>query len=418
MNCDEYSKELYRFNIAALTQSPKKRNGETKKSRCTPITTKIYNKENILDGEPVPISLKERLNDNQVKVKILYEPFIDSKCEQNDETKYELPKGQTLLTSFFEVKRKPTTTKTSELKNYDDFEPTEPINDYYESAEPNKPNEIPTNLLFHWKRILRKYFKLNKRNFIVKKRLQRCLVLIIRSNKEQTTRHWRQYSHNTNLLYVYQFIVIYHQFTSAILTKQFESNAKMTTDTIMINRRVQRIMNENPNNGREANDDNNHLGPNLVDAGTKRLSKNQRNSNDNNLLMLLTENANESTEKDYCQLLNFSFVLIHLITILFFAVFAQHFIDRVEETFANDNLHHKFTEFLNILRVFNENQPKQNGADLYLVREICLSLDTGRIFQSGATMWFSHFLCYFQFRHLKSYFYPIIRSWRICFCYF
>lgn len=49
-------------------------------------------------------------------------------------------------------------------------------------------------------------------------------------------------------------------------------------------------------------------------------------------------------------------------------MFAQHFMDRVEETFANENAHHKFTEFLNILRVFNENQSKQSGAELYLVR--------------------------------------------------
>lgn len=310
LNCEEYSKELYRFNVAALTQSPKKRKGDIKKSRCTPITTKIYNKENILDGKPVPISLKERLSDSQVKVKILYEPFIDTKCEQNNETiKCELPRGQTLLTSFFEVKRRPSTTETSEIKNYDDFGPAEPIKDY----EPTEPNEIPKNSLLHRHRILRKYCKLNKRNYIDKKRLQRCLVLIIRSNKEQTTRHWRQYSHNTKLLYVYQCILIYHQYTSAVLTKRFQSNSeqKMTTDTIMINRRVQRILNENPNNGRDTNDDN-HLGPNLGDAGTKRLSKNQRNANDNNLLMLLTENVNESTEKDYCKLLNFDFLLIHL----------------------------------------------------------------------------------------------------------
>lgn len=320
MNCNEYSKELYRFNIAALTQSPKKRKGETKKSHCIPITTKIYNKENILDGEPVPISLKKRLCDNEVKVKILYEPFIDSKCEQNDDTtKCELSKGQTLLTSFFEVKRKPTATETSEIKNNDGNGPIEPINDY-EPTEQSEPNEIPTNLLLHRHRILRKYCKLNKRNNIFKKRLQNFLVLIIRKNKEQTTRHWRQYSHNTNLLYVYQCILIYHQFTSAVLTKQFESNDKMTTDTIMINRRVQRILNENQNNGREANDDN-HLGPNVGDAATKRLPKSQRNANENNLLMLLTENANESTEKDYCKFLNIEGFYLNFFLQFFSSIF-------------------------------------------------------------------------------------------------
>lgn len=386
LNCNEYSKELYRFNIAALTQSPKKRKGETKKSsRCTPITTKIYNKENIFNGEPVPIP------GSQVKVKILYEPLIDSKCKPKEETtQFELPKGQRLLTSFFAVKRKPTTTGTSEIKNDDDFGPTESINDYH---DPTEPNDRPKNLLLQRNRILRKYCKLNNGKFIVKKRLQRCLVLIIRSNKEQTTRHWRQYSHNTTLLYVYQCILIYHQFTSAILTKQFESKEKMTTDTIMINRRAQRALNEQPNNGREANDDN-HLGPNIGDAAIKRLPKSQRNANDNNLLMLLTENANESTEKDYCEFMAFRFcvrlILFQFLCVHIFSVFAQHYIDRVEETFANDNLHHKFTEFLNILRVFNENQPKQNGADLYLVKPICLSNDTGRHIHTFHSV---HFVC-------------------------
>lgn len=48
-------------------------------------------------------------------------------------------------------------------------------------------------------------------------------------------------------------------------------------------------------------------------------------------------------------------------------VFAQRFLDRVEETFINRNEHHKFVEFLEILRNFRENQPQKSGADLYLV---------------------------------------------------
>lgn len=48
-------------------------------------------------------------------------------------------------------------------------------------------------------------------------------------------------------------------------------------------------------------------------------------------------------------------------------VFAQRFLDRVEESFINENKHHKFVEFLEILRNFRENQHQQSGADLYLV---------------------------------------------------
>lgn len=52
---------------------------------------------------------------------------------------------------------------------------------------------------------------------------------------------------------------------------------------------------------------------------------------------------------------------------IFELVFAQRFMDRVEETFINDNKRHKFAEFLCILRNFSENQQRKSGADLYLV---------------------------------------------------
>lgn len=52
----------------------------------------------------------------------------------------------------------------------------------------------------------------------------------------------------------------------------------------------------------------------------------------------------------------------------FLLVFAQRFLDRVEETFINENEHHKFSEFIDILRNFSENQTQHSGADFYLVR--------------------------------------------------
>lgn len=51
-------------------------------------------------------------------------------------------------------------------------------------------------------------------------------------------------------------------------------------------------------------------------------------------------------------------------------VFAQRFLDRVEETFINENKHHKCVEFLNILRNFREKQQNKSGADLYLASKI------------------------------------------------
>lgn len=50
-------------------------------------------------------------------------------------------------------------------------------------------------------------------------------------------------------------------------------------------------------------------------------------------------------------------------------MFAQRFIERVEEIFINENNHHKFTEFLAILRKFNDNQQHQSGADLYVASD-------------------------------------------------
>lgn len=41
--------------------------------------------------------------------------------------------------------------------------------------------------------------------------------------------------------------------------------------------------------------------------------------------------------------------------------------DRVEEAFASGNNHHKFTEFLHILRSFSESQPDYSGGSLYQV---------------------------------------------------
>lgn len=55
-------------------------------------------------------------------------------------------------------------------------------------------------------------------------------------------------------------------------------------------------------------------------------------------------------------------------------MFAQRFLDRVEETFFNEDKHHKFIEFLQILRSFSEQpQQQQTGAQLYLVSTLeCL----------------------------------------------
>lgn len=47
-------------------------------------------------------------------------------------------------------------------------------------------------------------------------------------------------------------------------------------------------------------------------------------------------------------------------------MFAQRFLDRVEETFFNENKHHKFFELIQILRDFSELQ-EQSGAQLYMV---------------------------------------------------
>lgn len=98
-------------------------------------------------------------------------------------------------------------------------------------------------------------------------------------------------------------------------------------------------------------------------------------------------------------------------------VFAQRFLDRVEETFINENKHHKFTEFLSILRNFSENQHQQTGAHLYLVRNETVSQNQMMI--SKETFLFSRqemilfpstltliILCSFLFQMLEKFFMP------------
>lgn len=75
---------------------------------------------------------------------------------------------------------------------------------------------------------------------------------------------------------------------------------KMTTEALVINRRVQKLLNENNTNMRDSNEENPTPVHNPSDAGAKRPPKNQRTS-DNARQLLLTENVQESVEKDICK---------------------------------------------------------------------------------------------------------------------
>lgn len=345
-----------------MTRSPnaKNRKTETKRFKCNP-TDDLFD----LIQPTTSNKTKESLNKSIVQVKILYS---EPKCDKNDEDK-QLIKGQTLLTSYFKIQPKQSRVEANELQ--DDFE----INHNFNDIEDTPAACGSKVLLFHRKRILQKYNRLSNRKHFMRARLKLFLVYVIRRNKSETAFHWREYIQNKNLLFIYLCILIYHQFTSAVVECEFGvkslNEEKMSTDAIMISKRVQRTLNDLANNGRETIDENN-LVQNLGDPITKRLPKNQRNTNDSNLLMLLSENANEATEKDFREynLDPERFSILTKISTFFVLVFAQHFMDRVEETFVNENSHHKFTEFLNILRLFNENQCNENGADLYLVSEL------------------------------------------------
>lgn len=314
-----------------------------------------------------------------LQVKIIYE-HINTKCKILDEktttgiTKsgvlnsgQHLSKGQTLLTSYFQPIRKRNHDRPSEK-----LESSIEIEDPADLAVSNIAEIDKKRLLCLSKQIRRKYNRLSTGKYMIRLKTVEFLVNFAQKARKQYSAHWNRYRRNKNVSFVYRCLITFQQFAIELAKRRKsetkESSSKMTTEALVTNRRVQKFLNENTS-AREMSEE--HIIHTVQsDSGAKRLPKNQRTS-DNTRLLLLSENGQESSEKDFRKQTDCETVPIQLFTnyshICFISVFAQRFLDRVEETFINENEHHKYTEFLSILRNFSENQEVRCGADLYLV---------------------------------------------------
>lgn len=309
-------------------------------------TLVLSNSWNVVN-EPEKSSVPEiDLTKTPIQVKILYEANVNKQCtaasaqrriesagsafnkcdiNENCTPNDSLIKGQTLLTSFFRPidgnsKNNSTSVGNDGAKNIacDDDHHDDDDDDEYDN--PLEIDYAPTSdsiasdcektdrkcLLFHRKRIRRKY----KRISTVRRRAVELLVHQAKTIRKQFTTNWHRYR-NKHARFVYQCLSYYHRFSREFVKQSKSSEAtlkvkttklKMTTEAITINRRVQKLLNDHTN-AKETSDDAvvvttvttpNHSG----DGGAKRPPKSQRSS-DNSRLLLLTENAHESSEKDF-----------------------------------------------------------------------------------------------------------------------
>lgn len=240
-------------------------------------------------------------DDSLIQVKIVYERAENvNKCDVNDIRKH-LEKGQTLLTSYFQP-----------IKRTNDLSPLE-----------RRPNSIeindPGNLIIKcnnnqkWnfkrsKRICRKYARLNICKYSVRKRTGIFLVQFAqKSRKEFSSHRWYWFRKNSKVSFIHRCLITYHRFIVEYVNQLNKPQSErkttnMTTEALVTNRRIQKMLNDNIGTPvKETNDENIlHTGQQQIDVGTKRLqAKNQRISENNRLL--LTENSHETSEKDFCK---------------------------------------------------------------------------------------------------------------------
>lgn len=307
---------LQKINTPTLPETPQIGKKQLKAKRIkTETNTKIpvqqYQKDFSLN-----------FDGSLIQVKILYEPketeinrvsvcktekldtpntTYDGSCDiQNSHPAESLEKGQTLLTSFFrpiQIKKADEIDDNSVEYFIDIDEPDNLVISDYEEPLPDRKL-----LLWHREQILRKYHRINVRKFLIRKLLHLKIAVQLASKiRKQYSPHWHLFRKNKNVRYVYRCLLSYHELTCMFFeqTKRREQ-FKMTTEALVINRRVQKLLNENNTNMRDSNEENPTPVHNPSDAGAKRPPKNQRTS-DNARQLLLTENVQESVEKDICK---------------------------------------------------------------------------------------------------------------------
>ncbi|XP_031624264.1 uncharacterized protein LOC116341381 isoform X2 [Contarinia nasturtii] len=301
-----------------------------KKTKTSDFSSQILQDDSKLD-----------VNGTLIHIKIIYDNCNTSNNGQQSENycgqKYNINgDGQTLLTKYFHpIHRKKVDAE-----------------DLIILTETEKDKKTDRKYLhLHSKQINKKYRKLRTRKYFMRQKTTAFLVCIAQKLRKFYSTHWHRFRQNRNVSLAYRCVITFYRYTTEFVNcvkhqiPQISSN--MSIEALVTNRRVQKILNDNV---REITEENNaHIGQqHQSDGSAKRLPKNQRTS-DSTRLLLLAENAQESSEKDF--------------------LFAQRFIERVEEIFINENKHHKFVEFLAILRKFSENQQHQSGADLYMILE-------------------------------------------------
>lgn len=273
--------------------------------------------------------------ESPIHVKILYESNTNqntantrsnntlNKCDINENCTLtgELTKGQTLLTSYFRpIERKSnnsneivnnakkhTAAAVDDDNDFDDNPLEIVIDDYAPTNEliNDSKKTVRKCLFLHRKRVRQKYNRIST----VRQRFVERLVRLAKTSRKRFSPNWHRF-HVKSVLFVYQCIISFHRFTSAFVQGQSKQKAttattttlnesvKMTTEAITINRRVQKLLNDNTH-VKETNDDVTTVTtPSHSDGGAKRPPKSQRAS-DNSRLLLLTENAHESSEKDF-----------------------------------------------------------------------------------------------------------------------
>lgn len=291
-----------------------KRDLSNKSGKIENVTEKLDIQEINLIKSPIQVKiLYESNNNNQNTLvnahNIPNAQASNNKCDINENctsANQKLTKGQTLLTSYFRPIGLIGGCIDSNAKDNDLND-----DDWNDSDNALQIDYAPTNeltinagksdkkcLLLHRKRIRRKYSRISTLR-------QRSIKLLLFIQK-QFTKNWRRF-HNKNVLFVYQCIISFHRFAYEFMqhceqneTILKQSELKMTTEAITINRRVQKLLGDNTN-AKETNDDGgttttvtNHNS----DGGAKRPPKSQRSS-DNSRLLLLSENAHESSEKEF-----------------------------------------------------------------------------------------------------------------------
>lgn len=260
-------------------------------------------------------------------------------------------KGQTLLTSYFSK----STSSTAK--------PVQSVPDEKPQRRPPKRDLQKRRA----KRVLRKYQRLPK----VRQRRQPSKLLQILRNFKRSSLEGL-FEHNPVILNVYRcfnsidlftrLLFDLHNMSGATATQNVKRPGKSSADEL-----GKRLKIESPPFADDGAGESPTAAAILADRDgcslPKRGQKGQRTV-DNTKLMMLPVSREDTNEKDFCKCLCV-FLCENSILNSGFAVFAQNFMDKVEETYFAEDRPDKVDEFHAILQKFSVDSEK--APDLYYV---------------------------------------------------